>query len=54
MTPGSKEIPVVKATWSRPKVRMISVKKDTFGGTLPPKEGPNSPLSLPSQIQPQP
>lgn len=47
MTPGSKDMPVVKKTWLKPQVKIISVKKDTFGGTLPPKEA-FSPASRPS------
>lgn len=42
---GMKTKPVIKKAWTKPLVKTISVKKDTFNGTLPPKEGPVAPLS---------
>lgn len=45
MTPGLKNMPVIKKTWSRPQVKIISVKKDTFSGTASGKETPTFLLS---------
>jgi hypothetical protein len=30
--------PSIKKAWTKPLVKIISVKKDTFGGTQPPLE----------------
>lgn len=34
MSHGMKTMPVIKKTWTKPLVKIISVKKDTFSGTL--------------------
>lgn len=37
-----KKLDAKKKTWLRPEVRTLSIKKDTFSGSVPGGEGPRA------------